>query len=883
MRVTRRRRELADEIEAHIAERVDELREAGMGEREARQRARREFGNATLYAEISREAWGWTRIERIAKDFRHALRTLRASPLFTVTAVLSLSLGIGANTAIFTLLYASLWRPLPVQDPRQIFQLVRASPGSESWAEYSYSYPLFQQLSESAEGVGEVFAKGGFGAEKFGVDGASNERVAGEAVSANFFSALGVDPLLGRVFEARDDSVLGGNHVAVLSRDFWVRRFQSNPSILGKTILYNETAYTVVGVAQPGFTGVDAEASIEVWVPLTSSVDKGWLTEPNVNWLRLLVRLRSGVVPAQAQARFEGVFRAHLADKLLPGASPHWKPVLASQRITLRAAYSGVATTGRKYEKPLLVLLGLVALVLLIACGNVANLILERNAARQREITLRLALGAGRGRIVSQLFTESVLLAVAGAGCGVLLAAWGTRLLISFLPQASLPLAFDLRPGLVVLGFTACTAAVTAMLFGLGPALRACVANADLSLRGGQRVTGTSLGGRLLVAGQLALSLLLLIGAGLFLSTLRNLKTTDLGFRPENVVTFDLSFPKATAEDRVRQTYTRIKERLESHAGVVVASYAWPSIYGHGGWSGGIAVEGHTAGRGEDNDVGMIAAGPGFFEAIGLGLLRGRYLNAQDQSGKLPVAVVNESFARYYFGSKPAVGRRITLAADGQPQREIVGVVRDAKHYGVRENAGRMVYVPGWKVAGGESSFFIRADLNARLLSDMIRAEVTAADKIAQVEKIRPFEMDVNDMVSQERLTAALSSVFGALAVVLAAVGLYGVVAYGISRRTNEFGIRMALGAQRGDVQRLVLRQTIPLIAAGVAAGVVGAITLAHLLDAVISGMLYGVKPVDIAVFAGSTLLLAAVALLAALVPAKRASRIDPMIALRYE
>ena len=532
------------------------------------------------------------------------------------------------------------------------------------------------------------------------MDGASNERIAGEAVSANFFSALGVKPLLGRVFQPRDDSVLGGNHVAVLSRGFWVRRFQSNPSILDKTILYNETPYTVVGVAQAGFTGVEAEASIDVWVPVTSSVDKGWLTEPNVNWLRLLVRFRPGVVPAQAQAMFEGVFRVHLADKLLPDASPHWKRLLESQHIALRAAYSGLATTGHKYEKPLL-LLGLVALVLLIACGNVADLILERNAARQREIRLRLALGASRGRIVSQLFTESLLLALAGAACGVFLAAWGTRLLISFLPQESLPLAFDLQPGLVVLGLTACTAVATAMLFGLRPALRACVANADLSLRSGQRITGTSLGGRLLVSGQLALSLLLLIGAGLFLSTLRNLKTTDLGFRPENVVTFSLSFPNATPEDRVRQIYAQIKERLESHAGVVVASYASPSVYGYGGWSGGINVEGHTAGQGEDNDVGLIAAGPGFFESIGLGLLQGRYLNAQDQTGKPPVVMVNESFARYYFGSKPAVGRRINMRWEAGIQREIVGVVRDARHYGVREKVWRMVYVPTWKSKAG--------------------------------------------------------------------------------------------------------------------------------------------------------------------------------------
>jgi len=348
MKFTRLRRELADEMEAHLAERVDELREAGMGEQEARQQARREFGNATRHAEISREAWGWTRIERIGKDFRHAVRTLRASPLFTVTAVLSIALGIGANTAVFTLLYASLWRPLPVQDPQQIFQLVRAAPDGEYWAGFSYSYPLFQQLSGAARDIGEVFAKSGFDSQKFGVDGISNERIAGEEVSANFFSALGVRPLLGRVFQPRDDSVLGGNHVAVLSRSFWERRFQSDPSILGKTILYNETPYTVVGVAQAGFTGIDAEASIDVWVPVTSSVDKGWLADPNVNWLRVLVRFRPGVVPAQAQATFEGVFRAHVADKLLPGAAPRWKRLVTSQLIAVRPAYSGLATGGQK-------------------------------------------------------------------------------------------------------------------------------------------------------------------------------------------------------------------------------------------------------------------------------------------------------------------------------------------------------------------------------------------------------------------------------------------------------------------------------------------------------------------------------------------------------
>jgi predicted permease len=348
-----------------------------------------------------------------------------------------------------------------------------------------------------------------------------------------------------------------------------------------------------------------------------------------------------------------------------------------------------------------------------------------------------------------------------------------------------------------------------------------------------------------------------------------------LGFHAENTVTFDVSYPKGTADERVHRAYAEIKERLESHAGVMVASYAWPGIYDDGGWSGSVQVVGHPTPN-EDNDVGMIAVGPGFFQAIGLGLLQGRYLDVRDEIGSQPVAVVNQSLARHYFGDASAIGQRIEVA---KTALQIVGVVRDAKHYGVREKTWRMVYLPTWKAG----SFFVRTDLNPALLSGIIRSEVVATEKILQVDRIRTVETSIEDMISQERLTAILSAVFAGLACLLAAIGLYGVVAYSVSRRTNEFGVRMALGAQPGDIRRLVLKQSLPAIMSGVVIGVAVALGLARALSAVFAGMLYGIKPTDVGIIVGATLSLIAVALLGAFFPARRASQVDPITALRYE
>src|SRR5215467_3817444 len=873
----RKTSDFRDEIEAHLQTETERLREQGLSEDDARAAARRAFGNVTQAQERFYESRRWLWFDHLCQDLRFAFRMLRKSPSFTAVAILTLALGIGANTAIFTLLHASLWSPLPVSDPKGIFHLMRRSSEGDFTGEWSYSYPLFQQFSKTAAPWGEVSATEVVGPRKFGLNEVSDQHITGEAVSGNFFSVLNVGPIAGRVLEPQDDNVPGGNHVAVLSYGFWKRRFQADTSILGKTILYDETPYTVVGVARPGFFGIEPGESVDVWVPATPVPD------PNVIWLWLLVRLHRGVDPAQAQAKFEAAFRAHVADVLLPSASPRFKQMLIAQHITVRPAASGLATTGREYEKPLLVLFAVVAVVLLISCANIANLILARNAARHHEIVVRLALGASRARVAWQLFTENLTLSLSGAFVGLLLSVWGTRVLVSLLPSSPLPMAFDLQPDFVVFGFSTGVAVATAILFGLGPALRASREKVEMSLHAGQRVIGSAWSGRVLLAGQLALSLPLLVGAGLFLAPLHNLQTRALGFNAEHLITFDLSYPKGTSDDRLHQACAQIKQRLESHPGVVVASYG-SSVYGDDSWSGSVDVIGNPS-PGKDNDVGLISAGPGFFEAIGLGLLQGRYLSSQDQAEKPPVALVNESFARHYFGLNSAIGQRIKLSFEPQIIREIVGVVRDAKHYGVRERVWRMVYLPARDVVGAwkGDSFFVRSNLNTQLLAGMIRAEVAVSDGILQVQEIRPLENVVNDMISQERLTALLSSAFGALACLIAAIGLYGVVAYGVSRRTNEFGIRMALGAQRGDIRILVLRQTLAVVLCGVATGIGGALVVVRLLSSTINGMLYGIKPTDISLFVGATISLVAIALLAAFLPTRRAMKVDPMVALRYE
>jgi macrolide transport system ATP-binding/permease protein len=503
--------ELDDELQFHLERHAEMQMTRGVPPDEARREALAALGGLAQRKEECRDMRKTQALEILCKDIQYGLRALRASPLFTFTAILSLALGIGANTAVFTLMHAVLWKSLPVRDPDRIVQLMRTSSKDPEGLSGRYSWYFYQQLIQDAPPFGELVAQTAASIQKFGLTMDSPERVTGESVSANYFRALRVAPLGGRVFEPEDDHILGGARVAVLSHSFWVERFRSDPSVVGKTIYYDETPYTVVGVAETGFTGVQSATAIDVWVPITTALSAQQLNAKSDGSLTIFARLSANTDTAAAQGVWNGRFREYIAQDIVPRYPPQDRWPFESERVALRPAGAGLASVLQQYRKAIFLLMGMVALVLLISCANVANLVMARNVARRQEIGVRLALGASRGRITSQLLIESFLIAMAGAAAGMTIAAGAARSLRAMLPRSDTPLALDLRPDGAVLGFTIAVATVTAILFGLLPALRASRADVDAKLKAGVRVTGRSVSGRALVAGQLALSLVCLL------------------------------------------------------------------------------------------------------------------------------------------------------------------------------------------------------------------------------------------------------------------------------------------------------------------------------------------------------------------------------------
>jgi len=835
----------------------------------------------------------------LAADTRYALRGLRRSPLFAVVAVLSLALGIGANTAIFTLLDQVLLRKLPVRDPDRLVMIYqRANNMGSNMGSRMNSYPLYQDLQQKAESITDVICRRIVPAS-VAVDN-QTERVEAELVSGNYFTALGVKPAVGRVFNSQeDDQIYRGHPTVVISYGYWIKRFARDPSVVGKKIRVNDYPMTIVGVSADGFSGLDPTDSPQIRVPILMKEimmpDNAWLhmDDRRARWVQVFARLKPGYTVQSAQPALQGLFTQIRTYEMTLPAAKEWSTYSRDEfmkgRLLLDKASLGYSPLRNDFSLALIVLMCMVGLVLLIACANVANLLIARAFMRQREIAVRLSLGASRGRLVRQLLVESLVLSAAGGACGIGISFLLTRTLLSFVPQQDQPILISAVPDPRILTFALLVTLVTAVAFGLLPALRASRPDPWTTLKdtvGSIAGTGGSLFLRKgLVTAQVALSFLLLFGAGLFVRSLHNLKGTDTGVTLDNLVTFQLA-PGLSGYTNERATifYRDLRERLRSMPGAVSVGLATVPILSGDEWDSSMAVEGHQAKDGEDMQAFMNSVSPGYFQTMKIPVLEGRDFRESD-AHDLPgpnasgVVLVNRSFEQHFFPGRSAVGKR--LGWGGGPKSklnlEIVGVVADSLYEGPREGVHRQVFVPNCGKDSG--AFYVRTQAASSVTFNQIRNEVRQLDPAIPVYSMKTVEGQLDETLTTDRLIAMLSAGFGLLATLLATVGLYGVMAFVVARRKKELGIRLALGARPVIVIWMVMREVLLLLAIGLAVGVPAAVALGQYVAA----QLYGIKPHDPAIAGGTMALLIVVSAAAGLIPAQRASRIDPIIALRHE
>jgi predicted permease len=829
----------------------------------------------------------------VLADLRLALRGLRRSPLFSIGAILSLALGIGANTAIFTLIDQVLLRKLPVRDPDQLVMLYQqGSHNGSNMGTRMHSYPLYQDLQQKGEPLSEVLCRRLVPAS-VSVDN-ETERVEAEMVSGNYFTMLGVQPAAGRVFSSQDDQVYMGHPVVVLGYDYWVSRFAQDPTIVGRTIRVNNYPMTVVGVSAAGFAGIDPTQSPQIRVPIQMKPvmvpDWDWvhMDDRRVRWVQVFARLKPGYTVESATPPLQGLFtQIRTYESTLPAAkdwSAYSRQQFLKGQLRVEQAAMGFSGLRNDFSTALIVLMCMVGLVLLIACANVANLLIARAFMRQREIAVRLSLGASRWRLVQQLLVESLALSLAGGLLGILLAAALTRSLLALIPSEGSPLLISSTPDLRILAFTFGLACLTGVIFGLLPALRASRVDLWTTLKetvGSIAGSGGSLFLRKgLVTAQVALSFLLLFGAGLFVRSLDNLKTTDTGVALDNLVTFQLSPAlNAYTDEKTMQFYRELQDRLRASPGVKSAAFATVPILSGNEWDSTTSVEGHQAKDGEDMQAFMNALSPGYFEAMQIPILEGRDFTWMDAHDKPTVAIVNRRFAEHFFPGRSAVGKR--LGRGGGPKTkldiEIVGVVADSLYEGPREGVHRQVFVPNW--GRNSAAFYVRTRTASSSAYALVRNEVKRLDAAMPVYQLKTLESQLDQTLLTDRLIALLSAGFGLLATVLASIGLYGVMAFVVARRRKELGIRLALGAQPRLVIWLVMKEVLLLLAIGLAIGVPAALGLGRY----VSSQLYGIQGHDPWVAVTTMLLLTIVSAAAGLIPARRASRINPILALRHE
>ncbi len=838
----------------------------------------------------------------LLQDLLYGWRTLTRTPGFLIVAVLSLALGIGANTAIFSLLNSCLMKALPVRNAQQLVMLTDPSSngvaiGSSNGERGLLSYPEFQEMQQSATLFSGLFAvESSVNRWQVRLESSDPEEIQGKLVSGGFFSVLGVEPEAGRFFDASVDNHFGNAPFAVLSDQFWTRRFGRDPSVLGKTLTLQRTAFTIVGIAPPSFFGETVGQRPDVWLPLSMELQvkpgRDWLhplPDPTekVMWLQVFGRLKQGATLSQAQAQASSIFKRSLEVSYQSLSTAAKKPFM-DQKLRLRPAATGASDIRERFTEPLFVVFGAVGAVLLICCANLTNLLLERANSRLREITVRLALGANKARVVRQLLTESLLLSVLGALGGLLVASAATPLLLRMASNSDNPIQLDASLDSRVLLFTAAVAILTTVFFGLAPAVRAASTDINTTLREGSRGLTSSVArlrlGKLFVVAQVALSLVLLVGAGLFLRTFLNLESVNLGYARDKLLLIRVDGVTAGYKDeRLVALYRQLLDKFRTMPGVRRATFSENGLFSGTESGDRVIVEGYTPRGDKDRSSRFDQIGPGYFSALGIPLLLGREIDEHDQQGGLRVCVINQAFVKLFFANRNPLGKHVTdQYGDKRIPFEIVGVANDSRDHALRGEVPPRFFVAANQDSYGfppAVNFEIRTAADPKLMLKALRRVIQGVDTNLPVLSARSLGELVDERVAQDRLIANLTSIFGALAIILAAVGIYGVLAYGVSQRTSEIGIRMAVGAETRNVVRMVLRETVIMIAVGLVAGLVISLFVTRLIQS----RLFGLRAMDPFVLAAAVLVMCLIGLIAAYGPAWRASRIDPAIALRYE
>jgi predicted permease len=872
----RAEQDLNDEVQAFVDLATADKVRNGVHPTEARRLAVLDIGGIEQTKERVRTHRHGALLDEVGRDVRYALRMFAKHPGFTFVVVLTLALGIGANTAIFSMIDALMLRWLPVRNPQELVQLKFTSSDAKS-PTTSFSYLIARALADQHELFAGVAGFGGRTNFDIGAPGSVN-RVPGAMVTGGYYETLGVNPIVGRLL-THDDDERGAPLVVVISYGYWERQFAQSFAAIGQRLLINGVPVTIIGVTPRGFVGTRVGSIADVTMPVAAlphiNPDAAPLLGPGTFWLDVLARLRTGVSIPEAEARLATVW-PRISEPLI---APHWpafqRRALAEAVFQLSPGGTGETYLRRMYVKPLMVLMAMVAVVLLIACANVASLLLARGSARQKEVAVRQAIGAGRGRIVRQLLIESALLSLIAAAFGIVVASLTGRFLLNLISTGPARVAFDLTPNWHVLCFTGAVAIATAVIFGVVPALRATAAGLSPALKKDATMSGSR--SRLLpflVSAQVALSLVLLVGAGLFVRTLQNLQNLDPGFRSEGVLLVDL-------EARQTAVSQHLVDDLLPLPGVLSASVSTHTPLSGAIWSEPAVPIGQPLP--ERDTAFFVGAGPHFFATMQIPLLSGRAFTETDTADSAAVAVVNEKFAERYFAGQNPLGQHLSAKVRGRRRDlEVIGVVKNTNAAGLRQPPPPMVYVSYAQVTGGDFPVYPTLEVRAAGALGQVAVAVRQALQRRlpnETIDVRSLSMQVDATIVQERMMAALAGAFGLLALTLACVGLYGLLAYSVARRVTEIGIRMALGAQRKQVIVDVLGRAARLVAIGVAVGAPAAWAASRWVES----MLFGLTPTDPTTIGGAVILTALAAQIAAYIPAQRASRVDPLVALRHE